>query len=119
MDPDPSSQADVERLIFDLMKAVGKVTVEVGKRAATAAEAETDYRIRYAQEMLKAEGPMELRKAQAEVACSDLLRARKTADALLMSAREAGQNARSRLDAARTLATSLRAAMGAATGFGG
>lgn len=118
MDLDPMAQADVERLIHQLMGKASEVTVEVGRRARAAAEAETDYRIKYAKEFLQANGSVEARKATAEVACADELRARKMADALLLSAREAGLNARARLDAARTIASNIRSAVTNATGYG-
>lgn len=117
-DIDPMSQLHVEATILDLMDKASQVTVEVGKRSRAAAKAETEYRVRFAQEFLRAEGPMEVRRHTAEAACADLLAARKEADALLMSAQEAGRNARSRLDAARTLASNVRSAVANPSGFG-
>jgi hypothetical protein len=119
MDIDPNSQDDIEQLILDLIKACGRTTVEVGKRAREAAEAETDYRVAYAKAFLKAEGAMDLRTQAATLLCADELHARKMAEGLLLSAQEAGRNARARLDAARTLATNIRAAITYASGVGG
>lgn len=119
MDPDPMAQADVERLISQLMSAAGKVTVEVGERARAAAEADTTYRVAYAKAFLAAEGPVAVREATATVACEKELHDRKLADGLLLSAQEAGRNARARLEAARTLCANLRDSIAHATGYGG
>jgi hypothetical protein len=118
-DPDPHSLADIERTIAGLMRDVARATDEVHHRAQAAARAEVTYRVKFAQQMLQAEGSMDLRKAAAEVACEKELGERKMAEALLMSAQEAGRSHRARLDAARTVCANVRASLGTATGFGG
>lgn len=118
MDINPLSQLQIETQILDLMGKAQKVTVEVGERARAAAKAETEYRVKYAQQFLQAEGTMELRRHTAEVACADELAARKTAEALLLSAQEAGRNVRARLEAVRSLAANVRGAVANPTGVG-
>ncbi len=118
MDPDPMAQHDVEAAIHNLCAAVGRVTVEVGERARRAAQAEVAYKVKYARVFLEAEGTMDERRQTAELACADELRERKTADALLLSAQEAGRNHRARLDAMRSLAANVRSAVTNATGVG-
>lgn len=119
MDLDPTSQADIEALVLDLIKACSRTTVEVGTRARAAAEAETTYRVKFAKEFLQADGSMELRKQTAELACAEELHDRKLSDGLLTSAIEAGRNARARLDAARSLLANIRSAITLASGMGG
>lgn len=119
MDLDPTSQTDIEALVLDLIKACGRATVEVGNRARAAAEAETEYRVGYAKAFLQAEGAMDLRTQTAVLSVGDLLHDRKMAEGLLLSAQEAGRNARARLDAARSLLANIRAAVSYASGVGG
>ena len=119
MDIDPNSQADIERLVLDLIQKCSHATVEVGKRAQASAEAESKYRVAYAKAFLQAEGAMDLRTQAATLAVGDLLFDRKMAEGLLLSAQEAGRNARARLDAARSLLANIRAAVSNATGYGG
>lgn len=118
-DVDPMSQAQIEATLLDLMAKAQHVTVEVGQRARAHAEADTAYRVKFAHEMLKADGPMDLRRAQAEVACAAELAERKMSEALLLSAREAGNNVRARLEAARSLCSNIRSAVAHPTGMGG
>lgn len=119
MDADPLSQHDIENTIEALMRAAQRVTIEVGRRATAAAEADTAYKIKRAKELLAADGTQEVRKAKAEVACADELAAKNTAEGLLLSAREAGLNVRARLAAAQTLAANIRTAVAYPTGQGG
>lgn len=119
MDIDPTSQDDIEHEVLRLMKKCSEVTVEVGKRARAAGKAEADYRVAFAQAFLRAEGPMDLRREKALLECGDLLHERKMAEGLLLSAQEAGRNARARLDAARSLLANIRAAVTNASGYGG
>lgn len=118
-DVDPLSQAQIEATLLDLMAAAQKVTVEVGRRARAHAEAETAYRVKFAQEFLRAGGSMDLRRYTAEAACAGELAARKETEALLLSAQEAGRNVRARLEAARSLCSNVRTAAAHATGMGG
>jgi hypothetical protein len=118
-DIDPTNMVNVEELIFKLMKRSSWVTKEVRRCAEAAAEAETAYRVAYAKAFLRADGPVAEREAKATEACETELSDRKMADALLLSAQEAGRNVREQLQAARTLCANLRAAVGNATGMGG
>lgn len=117
-DIDPLSQLAVERQIVDLVNKAQKVTTEVMQRAVTAGEADATYKCKWSQEFLKAEGSVAAREAQADVACADEYAAKKNADALLLSAREAGLNVRARLDAMRTLASNVRGAVANPSGRG-
>lgn len=118
-DVDPLSQLSVEDMIRKLMAGTQRVTIEVGQRAKDAAEADVAYKVKYAKEFLKAEGTLGIREHVATVACAEELAARKTTEALLLSAREAGMNMRARLDAARSLNTNVRGAVANPTGRGG
>jgi hypothetical protein len=118
-DPDPNSLADIETEIRRIMRQCHTVTDEVKERGQRAAEAERDYKVKFAQTMLQAEGPMDLRKATAEVACADELLEYKMSANLFVSARDASETHRRRLEAARTMCANIRALVGGATGFGG
>jgi len=117
-DVDPMSQLEVERQIMELVRAAHKVTVEVGQRARAAGAADAAYKVRRAQEFLRAEGSVAVREATAEVACADEYQAKKMADGLLLSAQEAGRNVRARLDAMRSLCANVRDAVANPTGRG-
>lgn len=117
-DIDPLSQLAVEQQIMELVRAAHRVTVEVGQRARAAAEADAAYKVKRAKEFLRAEGSVAVREAHAEVACADEYLAKKTTEALLLSAKEAGLNVRARLDAMRTLASNVRSAVANPTGRG-
>lgn len=117
-DIDPLAQYEVERQILDLVRAAQRVTIEVGERAVKAGEADAAYRKKRSHEFLRAEGSVAVREAHAEVACADEYLAKKTTEALLLSAKEAGLNVRARLDAMRTLASNVRSAVANPTGRG-
>lgn len=117
-DIDPLSQLAVEQQIMELVRAAHRVTVEVGQRARAAAEADAVYKVKRSQEFLRAEGSVAVREATADVACADEYAAKKQADALLLSAQEAGRNVRSRLEAMRSLAANVRDAVANPTGRG-
>lgn len=117
-DIDPMSQHAIEATIIDLMRAAQRVTIEVGQRARAAGEADAAYKVKRAQAFLRADGTVAEREAHADVACAEEYAARKQAEALLLSAREAGLNVRSRLEAARSLAANVRTAVANPTGVG-
>jgi hypothetical protein len=93
------------------------VTVEVGQRARAAGAADAAYKVKRSQEFLRAEGSVAVREATAD-ACADEYAAKKQADALLLSAQEAGRNVRARLEAMRSLAANVRDAVANPTGRG-
>lgn len=119
MDIDPMSQHDIEDTIASLMRAAQRVTIEVGERSRAAADADADYKIAHAKALLEAEGTVAEREARALLACADEYRERRTAEALLLSAQEAGRNVRARLEASRSLAANIREAVANPTGVGG
>lgn len=103
------AQAEVEAEIMRLGELAEKVTLEMAKRAQAAAEADAAYKIGHAQAFLRADGSVAVREALAAVETDELYRARKIAEAKLLSAQEAGRNYRSQLDSLRSVNSNLRA----------
>jgi hypothetical protein len=103
------AQSDVEAEIMRLSSMAEKVTLEMAKRAQAAAEADAAYKVAHAQAFLKADGSVAVREALAAVETEELYRARKIAEAKLLSAQEAGRNYRAQLDSLRSVNSNLRA----------
>lgn len=104
------TQHSVEQEIVRLSNMTERVTQEIGKRSRDWAELDSDYDVVFAKALLVADGKSEaIRKANALVACEDIYRKARIAEALLDSAREAGRNYRAQLDAYRSLNSNLRA----------
>jgi hypothetical protein len=100
----------VESEILRMCALIERATEEVAKRARSAAKADTLYRRRYAQALLVAEGrTIPERQAMAVLDCTEELDAHKWADALLLSAQEAGRSYRAILDALRSINANVRA----------
>jgi hypothetical protein len=119
MDINPLSQLEVEQSIAHYKRRLQEVTTEVASRARAAAAADADYKVAHAKAFLAAEGTKDERMSTASVECDDLYRARKHAEALLLSAQEAGRNARAALEGDRSLAANVRQAVEHPTGVGG
>lgn len=102
------AQAEVEDSIMRLNERAEKVTHEVAKRARAAAEADARYKAEFAKAFLKADGPVAEREAKAAVETEEAYLARKMADALLLSAQEAGRNCRAQLESLRSVNANLR-----------
>lgn len=104
----PITQVDIEADIMRLCERCEKVTHELAKRARAAAEADAAYKVAHAKAFLVANGPVAEREAKALVECEAQYQARRIAEALLLSAQEAGRNARAQLDALRSVNANVR-----------
>ena len=114
LSPDEIS-AEIIRISGRLDWQVG----EIAKRARAAADAEVAYKVAHAKALLQAEGKnAPERDARALIACAEQYALHKGADAVLLAAQEAGRSMRSQIDALRTLAATMRAAIANAEGIG-
>lgn len=102
------SQAQVEAEIMRISALAEKATYEIAKRAQRAAEANRVYKREHAKAYLRAQGPVEERKAQADVECDELYGEKTGSEAVLLSAQEAGRNYRAQLDSLRSVNANLR-----------
>lgn len=100
---------EVESEILRRAKRLDKVTAALAKRARAAAEADVAWKIAHARALLAAEGTVAEREAHALLACEQEYGAHRLADAVLLSAQEAGRNGRAQLDALRSVNVNLRA----------
>lgn len=106
---EPITQVEIEGEIMRLSGLCERVTHEIAKRAMAAATADAAYKRAHASAYLLAEGTVGVREATADLECADEFLERRTTEALLMSARSAGENYRSQLSALQTLASNIRA----------
>ncbi len=106
------TSVDVERDIVRLCELCDLVVTEIKNRAITAAETDAEYRKVHAQAILKSEGTVAEREAHATLASADAYLARRIAEGLLLSAREAGQHYRAQLSAMQSVNSNLRASAG-------
>lgn len=106
------TQAQVEGELARLIEAADTVAHDVAGRAEEAARAEHAYKIAHARALLRAEGPVAAREAQALLACEAQHLDRKVADARLLAAQETARSIRAQLDALRSVNVSVRAATG-------
>lgn len=105
----PLAQVDVESEIFRLSELAEKVTHELSKRARAAAEADVTYKVAHAKALLLAEGAQYVRDAEATVKTEVEFREKRSTEALLLAAQEAGRNYRAQLDALRSINANHRA----------
>ena len=111
------NQGQVEAMIMDIVEALDEQTHVYAQVADQAAEAEADWKIRYARAVVSLannESRMTAaeRSARAEVNAANELRRYKTLDASKQSTKEHLLSLRARLDALRTLNASIRTATG-------
>lgn len=105
---DVLSQAEVEQELMRLSAMAEKALQELAKRARAAAEAEVKHKVARAKALLAAEGTVAEREARADVETEALFLERKMAEALLLSAQEAGRTYRAQLEAIRSVNANLR-----------
>lgn len=105
----PLTQVDIESEIVRLSRLAEQVTQKLAERARAAAEADVAYKVAHAKALLVAEGPQYVRDAEATVATEQEFTAKRTTEALLLSAQEAGRNYRAQLDSLRSINANLRA----------
>lgn len=105
---EPLVQADVEAEILRLSRMAEEVTQKLAQRARVAAEADVVWKLCHDKALLLAEGPQYVRDAEATVKCEREYTEKRTSEALLLSAQEAGRNYRAQLDALRSINANLR-----------
>lgn len=104
-------QVDLEAEILRLSRQLDTATRKILVRARRCAQAESEYRRRYAREFLAVEGRnKEERDARvlSNPEIAELYDARKIAEAVLMSAQEAARNTRASLSALQSLNANQR-----------
>lgn len=106
---EPVAQVDIEAEILRLSGLAEQVTHKLAQRARAAAQADVDYKIAHAKALLLADGPQYVRDAEATVECEAELTEKRTTEALLLAAQEAGRNYRAQLEALRSLNANHRA----------
>jgi hypothetical protein len=106
------TQTAVEDELRRLIGQAEAVAHDVAARAEDAARAEHAYKVGFARALLRADGSVAAREAQALLAVEDLHLARKVADARLLAAQETARTIRSNVDALRSLNVSVRHATG-------
>lgn len=99
----PIAQVDIEAEILRLSALAEKVTQELARRARAAAEADATYKVAHAKALLLADGPQYVRDAEATVKTETELIEKRSTEALLLAAQEAGRNYRAQLDALRSI----------------
>lgn len=104
----PISPVHVEQEIQRLSARLEAFTDEIAERAQAAAEADANYKRDHAKAFLAADGPVDARKATADVDCAELYKERRVSEALLLSAQEACRNIRAQLDALRSINANVR-----------
>lgn len=102
----------VERELSRLIAAAEDCARDLADRAHDAGQAEHAFKVGYARALLRADGAVAVREAQALLAVEDEHLARKIADARLLAAQEAGRMIRASLDALRSINTNVRLAIG-------
>lgn len=102
----------VERELSRLIAAAEDNARELADRAHDAGQAEHAYKVAYAKALLRADGAVAVREAQALLTAQDEHLARKIAEARLLAAQEAGRMIRASLDALRSINTNVRLAIG-------
>jgi len=105
---DPVTQVAVEERIREIDALLERAMHQVRKRAIEAADTDVAYKVCHAKAYRLAEGPVAEREAEALLACESEYSARKNAEAVLLSAQEAGRNLRSQMEGQRSLAANLR-----------
>ena len=106
---DPMPQVHIEAEIVRLSARAEEITQKLAKRAREAADADVAYKIAHAKALLLAEGPQYIRDAEATTHTEVEYASKRSTEALLMSAQEAGRNVRAQLDALRSINANHRA----------
>lgn len=106
------TQAAVERELERLIAAADTVAHDIADRAEEAARAEHAYKMGYAKALLRCEGSVAVREAQALLQVEQAHLERKIADAKLLAAQETARTIRAQLDALRSVNATVRHAVG-------
>ena len=105
----PIAQVDLEAELWRLSQRAEAITQKLAIRAREAAEADVTYKVAHAKALLQADGPAYIRDATATVATEDAYALKRTTEASLMAAQEAGRNCRAQLDSLRSINVNHRA----------
>ncbi|QVJ00419.1 hypothetical protein KGD82_16805 [Nocardiopsis eucommiae] len=95
--------------LADLSRELDQAVTDLGRYEATAVEAEGDYKVARAHAMKEASGPMDLRKAEADIECDELFRTWGKAAALVTMQRAHIRALHTRIDVGRTIQATARA----------
>lgn len=106
------TQGQVERELARLVEAGEETAHLIADLAEAAARAEVAYKTAYSKALLRSEGTVEVRKAQATVMTDTELLEHKIADAKLLGAQESARTIRSSMDALRSVNATVRHAVG-------
>lgn len=106
---EPTSQVHIESEILRLSELAEQVTQKLSQRARASAEADATYKVAHAKALLLADGPQYVRDAEATVKTENEYREKRSTEALLLAAQEAGRNYRAQLDALRSINANHRA----------
>lgn len=121
-DVNPLSQMQVEREIMRLSSRLSTITTTVAEVAEREAKAEVAYKRAHAFQWLELrghDGTVPEKEAMAFAACAAEYEEMKISEALHKASMEAGRNVRAQLDALRSIAANVRAAVDYASGRGG
>lgn len=108
MSNDVLTPHQVESKLRAVINAMDEAVDSLHDLSIEAAEAEVDHKVAWAKELLTAVGPMDVRKATAEVACEVLFRRRRIAEAVRDACQERNRSLRSELSALQSLAANVR-----------
>src|SRR5688572_21045503 len=97
-------EAEIHRLVVDL-EAETERLLSLGREAS---QAEVNYKREHAKAFLSADGPVNKREAEADVATSELLLARRISDVTYEACREKCRMIRTALDAYRSINANVR-----------
>ena len=101
----------IESEIRRLTREAEERRAELPKLYRAAAEADAAYRISYAKALLRAEGPVAIREAQATADTGDLLWERKVSQSIADAARDAAQLLKSQLLGVQSVGAMIRSEM--------
>lgn len=121
-DVSPLSQMEVEREIMRLSSRLSAITTQVARYSTREAKAEVAYKRAHSLKWLELrghDGTVPEKEAMAFAACAAEYEEMKVSEALHKATMEAGRNVRAQLDALRSIAANVRAAVDYASGRGG
>lgn len=118
-DIDPLAQIEIQQRIRDLVDDANSNTTNHALAVEEAYDAKRAFEVSRAKAYLTATGTVPEREATALLSCEAAYSRHMAAEAVLKASEQAGRNIRASLEACRTLASDIRAAVTYATGEGG
>ncbi len=107
------TQGKVERELARLVEESEDAALEIAALAEAAARAEVAYKVANAKALLRSEGTVDVRKAQAIIMTEAEYLEHKIADAKLLAGQEKARTIRASMDALRSVNATVRHAVGA------